>query len=175
MKEVVLLVLTVLFTGCVSSTFDLSLRSPYDRTVGREPYLQREVLVCRIKPKLNREYIVMRIYSPATDLHVLFERSDLLASFYEKDVCEGEPMSVPIGTPLKIDKVIGHTSLGGGEILVLGSIVIPGFQTRVPFQYTWDLAGTNSFTLPRAPWEDDSVPAERHVGYGGLHLEAAGK
>jgi hypothetical protein len=174
MRNILIGIVCVLLTGCIASTADLTRREPYSQTTGTEQTLKREVLLCRIKDRINREYIVMRIFSKERELHALFDKAGLFDSFYRERVCDGEVMSLPAGTRVRVDKVIGHTSLGGGEIVVLGRVVVPGLGKRVAFQYGWEVDSSNTFKLPRAPWEDETVPVKRDVGFLGLHYREAG-
>lgn len=153
------------FMGC-ASLVNLSSRAPYNQTVGRQLPLQREVVICRITDKAKHMNTIIDVFSKEKNLHLLFgkDASNFLVDYYKENVCDGELTVVQIGTDVQVDKVLGHGSIGGGNIVVLGKVFVADIEKWVSFQYMWGGSLSYSFKIPRAPWEDDSVPFERDVG-----------
>jgi hypothetical protein len=77
---------------------------------------------------------------------------------------------LPAGTPLRVERVVGHPYLFGTIFHALGQVQTETMAETVPFECT---LGVNGY-IGRAPWESSNVPDIRYVGAWGNKYDGTG-
>ncbi len=90
----------------------------------------------------------------------------LPTNLYLNERMEGGPVEIfhlPIGTPVTITKSYTYNGIDSVCHRSDGTVIHPQTKEKVQFDY---LLGCSD-TIDRAPWEDESVPEKRFVGWDG--------
>lgn len=69
--------------------------------------------------------------------------------------------TIPAGSKLFIDQVnVDGNTFAGSYTCAKGRLYLNDYHKEITFHYSW-AAG---FNLPRAPWEDETIPEQRYIG-----------